>query len=100
MLETDVRAIHLATVENPVGGPLTFKLRGAETNGTLAAFESIVRPGEGPPLHVHLNEDEIWHALEGTFRVRLTDDVRDAPAGSFVFIPRGVAYTWHRSHPR
>lgn len=99
MLDPELRAVHLApgegaTVRNPVGGPLTFKLRGAETNGTLAAFESIAAPGEGPPLHVHANEEEVWYALEGTFRFKLEGEVRPAPAGSFVFIPRGVVHTW------
>ena len=56
-----------AVVKNPVGGPLTFKIRGAQTNGALTAFESVAAPGEGPPLHLHEHEDEIWYALEGTF---------------------------------
>jgi mannose-6-phosphate isomerase-like protein (cupin superfamily) len=81
-------------VDNPIGGPLTFKLRGAQTNGALTAFESIAPPGEGPPLHLHENQDEIWYALEGTFRVRLNDKLREAPAGTFVFIPRRVVQTW------
>ena len=33
------------TIGNPLGGPLTFKLRGEETNGALAAFESIAPSG-------------------------------------------------------
>jgi len=99
VLEPDLRAIHLAPGEgeiltNPLGGPLTFKLRGEQTNGTLTAFESIAAPGEGPPLHVHANEDEIVCALEGTLRFKLGEDVRSAPAGSFTYIPRGVAHTW------
>jgi mannose-6-phosphate isomerase-like protein (cupin superfamily) len=72
-------------VDNPIGGPLTFKLRGAQTDGALTAFESIAPPGEGPPLHLHENQDEIWYAFEGTFRVRLDTEVREAPAGTFVF---------------
>jgi quercetin dioxygenase-like cupin family protein len=95
----DMRAVHLApgegaTVKNPTGGSLTFKVRGEETDGSLTVFESTVAAGEGPPLHVHPRLDEVWYALEGTFRVRLEDEVRDAPAGTFVFIPRGVRHTW------
>ena len=82
------------TIGNPLGGPLTFKLRGDETNGALAAFESIAPSGEGPPLHVHRHEDEIWYALAGAFRIKLGGEVRDAPPGTFVFIPRGVTHTW------
>ena len=96
MTQHDMRAIYLppgegATVKNPIAG-LTLKASGAETNGTV--FESAVAPGEGPPLHVHANEDEAWYALEGTFRVKLEHELREAPAGTFVFIPRGVRHTW------
>ena len=98
MLDPELRAIHLApgegaTVRNPVGGPLTFKLRGADTNGTLAAFESTAAPGEGPPLHVHANEEEVWYALEGTFRFKLEAEVRIRP-GRLV----RVHPTWRRAY--
>ena len=33
----------LAIGSNPVGGPLIFKVRGDQTGGTLAAFESVRR---------------------------------------------------------
>jgi len=76
------------TIQGPVGGPLTFKARAAQTGGTLTAFENVVPPGEGPPLHLHRDVDESWYVLEGELRFRLGEDVREAPAGSFVFVPR------------
>jgi uncharacterized RmlC-like cupin family protein len=45
-------------------------------------------------LHVHRNEDEIWYALAGSFRIKLDGEVRDAQPGTFAFIPRGVTHTW------
>ena len=83
-----------ASVPNPVGGTLTFKIGNAETDGALTAFESIAAPGEGPPLHVHVNDDEIFYALEGSFRFKLDGELRDAPAGTLAFIPKGVQHTW------
>jgi len=80
------------TVEGPAGGPLTFKARGEETGGALTAIENVIAPGDGPPLHTHAGEDEAWYVLEGTLRFKLGDDLGAAPAGSFVFIPRGVAH--------
>lgn len=80
------------TIQGPVGGPLTFKLRGAQSGGGLTAFENRVAPLEGPPLHTHEREDEAWYVLEGTLRFKLGDAVREAPAGSFVFVPRGVPH--------
>jgi len=79
-------------VKGPVGGPLTFKARGEQTNGSLTVFENTVAPNEGPPMHVHAAEDEAWYVLEGTLRFSLDGDVRVAPAGSFVFVPRGTPH--------
>jgi quercetin dioxygenase-like cupin family protein len=83
-----------ATVRNPLGGPLTFKARAEETNGSPTAFETTMAPGEGPPLHFHANEDEILYVLEGTLRFKLEGEVLPAPPGSFVFVPRGARHTW------
>jgi quercetin dioxygenase-like cupin family protein len=82
------------SVPNPVGGKLTFKIGSADTDGALTAFESIAAPGEGPPLHIHVNDDEIFYALEGSFRFKLDGELLDAPAGTLAFIPKGVAHTW------
>ena len=82
------------SVPNPVGGRLTFKIGSADTDGALTAFESIAAPGEGPPLHIHVNDDEIFYALEGSFRFKLDGELRDAPAGALAFIPKGVEHTW------
>src|SRR5919198_850345 len=81
------------SVTNPVGGVLTFKLTSEESGGALTAIETVAAPQDGPPLHVH-GEDEVIYTLEGTFRVKLGDTLREVPAGSFVFIPRGTPHTW------
>jgi quercetin dioxygenase-like cupin family protein len=82
------------TVDNPLGGDVVFKARGEQTEGALTAFETVVAPGEGPPLHTHANEDESLYVLDGGVRFKLGDEIRAAPAGSFVFIPRGAPHTW------
>lgn len=85
------------TIQGPVGGPLTFKVRGAETNGTLTAFENVVAPKEGPPLHTHANEDEAWYVIEGQLRFKLDEEISSAPAGSFVFVPRGTKHCFQNT---
>jgi quercetin dioxygenase-like cupin family protein len=80
------------TIHGPAGGPLTFKVRGEQTGGVLTAFENVIAPGDGPPLHTHAKEDESWCILEGHLRFKLGDEIREAPQGSFVFVPRGVPH--------
>jgi quercetin dioxygenase-like cupin family protein len=82
------------TVDNPLGADVVFKARGEQTDGTLTAFETVVGPGDGPPLHTHANEGESVYVLEGEMRFKLRDEIQAAPAGSFVFIPRGAPHTW------
>jgi uncharacterized cupin superfamily protein len=51
--------------------------------------------GSGPALlHVHHEDDEAWHVLEGTLRFRFADRTVDVSAGSTVFVPAGVAHTY------
>jgi quercetin dioxygenase-like cupin family protein len=80
------------TVQGPAGGPLTFKARAEQTGGTLTLFENVIAPGDGPPLHTHAAEDESWYVLAGELRFRLGDELARAPAGSFVFVPRGTPH--------
>jgi quercetin dioxygenase-like cupin family protein len=88
------------TVQGPAGGPLTFKVRGDRTNGALTVIENEIAPGDGPPHHVHAAEDEAWWIVEGTVRFKLGEDLHEAPAGSFVFVPRGVAHSFQNAGDR
>ena len=82
------------SIRNPLGGGIEFKARAEETAGALTAFESAIAPGEGPPLHVHPDANEVIYFLDGRFRVKIDDTVRDASSGSFVFIPKDAPHTW------
>jgi quercetin dioxygenase-like cupin family protein len=93
------RALALApgegsTLVNPVGGHVIFKARGAETGGTMTVLETVVTPGDGPPLHVHRTDDEAIYILEGEIDFRVDDDVCENRPGSFVFVPRGTPHTF------
>ena len=71
---------------------MTFKLRGSQTQGSLTAFENVIAPGDGPPLHTHEREGESWYVIEGSLRFKLDGEMRQASAGSFVYVPPGVPH--------
>jgi quercetin dioxygenase-like cupin family protein len=79
---------------HPLGGEVAFKVRGEESGGRLTAFETVVAPGEGPPLHTHANEEETLYVLEGDVRFKLGDEIHHGPVGSFAFVPRGLPHTF------
>ncbi|HEV2359950.1 MAG TPA: cupin domain-containing protein, partial [bacterium] len=72
---------------------MTFKAMSDETGGAVTALETIAAPGEGPPLHVHA-EDELIHTLEGVFRIKLGGALHELRPGTFVFIPNGTPHAW------
>ena len=48
----------------------------------------------GPPLHVHHNDDEAWHVLEGKLVFRFRDTTAEAVADQTMFVPAGVPHTF------
>jgi len=87
------------TVQGPAGGPLTFKVRGDQTGGALTVIENVIAPGDGPPHHVHADEDEAWWIVEGSLRFKLDEEEQTADAGAFVYVPRGVAHSFQNPGP-
>jgi uncharacterized cupin superfamily protein len=57
-------------------------------------FENVIAPGDGPPAHTHAAQDESWYVLEGELRFKLDAAMHSAPAGSFVFVPRGTVHAF------
>jgi hypothetical protein len=68
------------TIEGPVGGPLTYKVRGEQSNGRLAVLENAIPAGGGPPVHTHANEHEAWYVLEGELRFMVDAEESRLPA--------------------
>ena len=82
------------SIRGPVGGPTTILARAETTGGAFTFLENVIPPLQGPPLHVHGREDEMWYVLEGDFRFRADDRMLEAPTGSFVFVPRGTRHAF------
>jgi quercetin dioxygenase-like cupin family protein len=57
-------------------------------------FRIEIAPQSGPPAHIHRGEDEFFYGLQGQFQFKLGEQLADAPAGSFVFLPRDHVHTF------
>jgi quercetin dioxygenase-like cupin family protein len=64
------------------------------TDGRVAVMDHVGGRGAGSPLHVHTREDEWFYVTEGQLTVWVGGDVFEAPAGSFVYGPRGIPHTF------
>lgn len=76
------------------GEDVFFKMGGNEAEGLFDYFEIRVGYLEGPPLHIHLVQHQTFHVLEGELTVQVGDELINAKAGDFLFIPKGVVHTY------
>jgi quercetin dioxygenase-like cupin family protein len=77
-----------------LGFLVTVKASAPTTNGAVAVLEHLGVRGLGSPLHLHRNEDEWFYVTEGELTFWIGDDRITAPAGSFVYGPRGIPHAF------
>ncbi len=74
------------------GFRMSVKASDAQTNGAFSLLEAEEPAGFGPPLHIHRDAAEAFYVLEGEYVIFLNDREFACPAGSFIFIPAGLAH--------
>jgi mannose-6-phosphate isomerase-like protein (cupin superfamily) len=67
---------------------------GPQSGGIVGVFEAIVPSRGGPPVHIHHNEDEVIHVVEGDYEFWLDGQIIPIAAGGSIFLPRGVPHTF------
>lgn len=72
----------------------TVKSSAETTAGAVAVVELLAPRGAGSPLHVHSREDEWFYVIEGQLTFWVGGETIVAPAGSFVFGPKGIPHTF------
>ena len=77
----------------PNGTRFLFQAVAEDTGGVLAVGTSTLPPGGAAPPHVHERNEESFYVLEGEITVGLGERTSRAPAGSFVFVPRGLVHS-------
>ena len=81
------------------GIAITIKVTAASTGNAFAVFEEVTSPGAGPALHVHRHQFEIFRFLEGTYAVKVGDEVFTAEPGAMAIVSPGQAHAF-RTWPR
>ena len=71
---------------------VVLKAVGAESGGAAAFLEASSAQGARLDPHVHRRSDELIYVLEGRVRYRVGGQTVEAPAGAFVFVPRGTVH--------
>lgn len=73
---------------------MRLKATAETTRGGFGLVESLLGPGQSPPLHIHHREDESFYVLEGRLTLRCGDQTFQGGPGSFFFLPRDVPHTF------
>lgn len=76
------------------GDNQTIKLSGKDSNNELLIIEQYDKPGIGIPMHIHRNEDETFHILEGEMEVTVGDKTTILKKGDIAYCPRNIPHSW------
>ena len=81
------------TIENGAGERLTFLRRVKGATGDRLEGENLVKPGSGPPMHVHYLQEEVFTVHEGRIGYqRLGEPPQFAGPGETVRFKAGEAH--------
>lgn len=82
-----------------IDGLVRVHVSGDETDGRLAVVENLVPEGDMPPLHVHHEEDEVFHVLEGRVTLFLPGQEVALGVGETFRAPQDVPHTYRVESP-
>jgi quercetin dioxygenase-like cupin family protein len=73
---------------------VTIRISSQDGSDGISVLEHRASQGDSPPLHIHHDEDEIFHVLEGEVRYRVGDEEHRASAGETLLTPKGIPHTY------
>ena len=81
-------------------GGLTIAIRASAdmTGGAFSVIEELP-PLFDTPVHIHANEDEYFHIVEGEHAIRVGEAEHRLGPGDGIFAPRGVPHAPRRIEP-
>ncbi len=74
------------------GSIATIRISRDENKDGIAVIEHKMPFGYAPPLHIHTNQDEVFHILRGRLRFEVGNDTFVAQAGDILVAPKGVPH--------
>jgi mannose-6-phosphate isomerase-like protein (cupin superfamily) len=83
-----------AEMISPFGIDMKVMLGGEHTGGMFSAIVAEVKPGEGPPPHLHRDREEYFFVLEGNYSLGVNGRESIIGPGTLVFVPRGTVHTF------
>lgn len=79
---------------NVLGDNQVLKYTGQDTGGQIAVIIQNLAPGIEVPMHVHDNEDEHFHLLEGEVLFEVENSRLTLKPGDMIFLPRHIPHSF------
>ncbi|MEO0359753.1 MAG: cupin domain-containing protein [Pseudomonadota bacterium] len=76
-----------------------FRVRADDVDGAFCVFEEEIPEGEGPPVHIHHEEHELFTVLTGAVRFHCDGVEKTMGAGGTVLIPPGARHAFRGVGP-
>lgn len=73
---------------------MLFKVSGSDTNGGLFVMEHTHLTPGGPPLHVHMQQEEWFYVMAGEVAFQVGQQRVSLDAGDSVLAPRRIPHTF------
>jgi mannose-6-phosphate isomerase-like protein (cupin superfamily) len=78
----------------PFGIDMKVLIAAAQTGGTCSVLIGELKPGDGPPPHLHRDHDEYFFVLESTISLVVDGKESKAAPNTLVFVPRGTTHSF------
>jgi len=78
---------------------MLFKVSASDTNGALFVIEHTHLTPGGPPLHIHVQQEEWFHVVGGEVAFQVGDQRFQLKAGESILAPRGIPHTFSSVGP-
>jgi quercetin dioxygenase-like cupin family protein len=72
----------------------TIRVSAQSGENQLSIVEQRAPKGYSPPQHLHRAQDEIFHVLEGEFRIKVDNQEKRLKVGDLLLIPKGTPHTF------
>jgi mannose-6-phosphate isomerase-like protein (cupin superfamily) len=88
------RVDDIVPLDTVPGEQVSVCVRGADVGGAYTILQSLIVPDSAAPMHIHQNEDEVFHIIEGCLRFQIGKAEFNASRGATVVVPKGAAHAW------
>jgi quercetin dioxygenase-like cupin family protein len=65
-----------------------------DTAGAVSVIMAWHKPGEGPPDHVHFDQEETFFIVDGRYELTIDGQTSIDGPGTLVFIPRNIVHSF------